>query len=297
MLKTYIELIRLKHWVKNFFLLTPLFFAQKFSDSSLWIPYTLGFFGFCFLSSSVYVINDWVDRYSDAMHPHKKDRQIASGKINANQAHTTFAVCLLLFWLCSLFLSFMFFMWGIIYLLINLLYTIRLKKIEVLDALLIISGFVIRVYAGGAVGNIPITIWLVLITAELSMLLVFGKRKGDITSFARDEKSIYTPNFLNAIIVFACAALFVSYFLYTISDEVQNRIHASLFFLSVIPLALGLLRYLQIVFKIRLRQNFGGQEHTNTDPIKLIFSDLLLQLSLFTWIACVTYFVYFNRSF
>ena len=168
-MKNYIKLIRVKHWLKNFLVFMPLFFSLSsfFDDGEILINAFLGFLTFSFVSSIVYVINDINDLENDRKHPKKKNRPLASGAISVSNAKMIVVLLIVLSLLFATFIytandSIFVFLIPIIYVILNILYSKWLKHIPIIDVVILVSGFVLRVMYGGVVVNIEVSKWLYL---------------------------------------------------------------------------------------------------------------------------------------
>ncbi|MEO0474325.1 MAG: UbiA prenyltransferase family protein, partial [Bacteroidota bacterium] len=229
-MKPYAELLRPHQYVKNVFLFLPAFFALRITEWLVIQDTLLGFIGFSLVASSVYILNDYMDRDADRMHPRKKDRPLAAGTVPVNAAFVMFGVCLLgglglIFWLDQEA-----FYWQLGYFIMNVLYTFRLKHIPILDVSIISIGFVIRIMVGGLVveGHVPISMWIVLMTFLGALFLALAKRRDDVLLAAdgrevRKSISGYNLEFINGAMMIMASVLIVSYISYTISEEVQQR--------------------------------------------------------------------------
>jgi 4-hydroxybenzoate polyprenyltransferase len=166
--------------VKNLFLFIPIFFAGHLFELDRLLILIIGFLSFSFAASFIYIINDLFDLKSDLLHPEKKFRPIPSGEINTVAAKSvaglSLAVSILLAFQCNL----QFVMVLIGYIILNFLYSVKLKKIPVLDISIISIGFLLRIVAGGILVDVPVSKWLILLTFFLSMILALAKRRNDI---------------------------------------------------------------------------------------------------------------------
>ena len=173
----HIKIMRLHQWVKNSFILLPLFFGLKFNQTDTLFETLFVAFGFSFLTSAVYMFNDSLDIEQDKLHPEKKNRPLASGTISKNNAYAQILILLCLGSLIVFFStnsSIAYYLIGF-YLFQNLLYTLRLKHIALLDVFIISVGFVLRVLIGGAVSDVELSSWIVLMTFLLAFFLSIKK--------------------------------------------------------------------------------------------------------------------------
>lgn len=189
-LKYYIQLLRPHHWVKNLLVFAPIVFAQKVFDGEALTQTVTGFLVFCLAASTVYIVNDIVDRESDRRHPKKQSRPIASGAIRPGQA-SGLAVLLGCFSLgLGVWIGQSFVLAVIVYFAANGLYSVWLKHQPVLDLVIVSSFYLIRIFAGGIAAAVPISELLILVTFFLALFAVTIKRRQEFiqgTSSRRAE--------------------------------------------------------------------------------------------------------------
>jgi 4-hydroxybenzoate polyprenyltransferase len=269
--------LRPKQWLKNGFVVLPLFFAGLFANQSA-IVMTLGaFVAFCLAASGTYLVNDVLDRQADRQHPTKQRRPIASGKVSTASALVVaaflFVSALALGWCLAPLLA----MILALYLVLHFLYSFGLKHIVILDLLAIALGFVLRVYGGAVVIGVTVSPWLVVLTFLLTLLLAVGKRWQELAivggSKARKVLSDYSPEFLEQTLNILLPAVFTAYLLYTFQSGHQPALIA-----SVIPVTYGLLRYVWLL---------RAKKITTDGPTELLLADRPLQLAVLTWVITV----------
>lgn len=271
-MKGLFSLIRPLHWGKNLVIFAPVFFGGKLfevsNDALLWLV----FICFCMASSAVYALNDWFDRGLDIQHPIKKHRPLAAGTVRPKVAIGVWAILSSGALLGSMSLPHpvSWLIGG--YILLNMLYSWRLKHIALLDVSILSIGFELRVFSGGYVSAIPVSDWLVLMIFLLSMLLGFEKRRADLMHMAAEPDRIFRPvleayslSFLRTAARVTATILIVCYILYSISEEVVIRIGSDKIYLTSFFVIIGLLRYLQLTEEDLLRPQFGCQIWT--DPL------------------------------
>lgn len=279
-MKKYLKLLRINQWLKNFFLLAPLLFSFTIPSLNQIINLILGFLGFSFVASSIYIINDWKDIESDKLHPKKKNRPLAAGLISKSEATVCF-ICLLIFGL-SLYIfilnNYIATTLLLFYFFLNLAYCFELKQIAIIDTIIVASGFVIRLFIGSIIADISLSHWIILLTFLLALLLVIGKRRNDIQILDTTGKSMrksligYNAEFLNSIIIIIVSAILISYLLYTFSDDVISR-NGEYLYLTSIFVMVGLFRYLQAIFVFK-----------NSDsPTGMLIKDHFLQITIVLW--------------
>lgn len=272
--------LRPRQWIKNLALFAPLLFAGKAFLPSAVLRATVAFGAFSLVASGVYVFNDWRDREQDRLHPEKKRRPIAAGEIGLGGAVALTIACVgaglvLAAWLGRDFTAIV---GG--YLSLQLLYTLWLKQVVLVDVMLIAVGFVLRVIAGSVAISVPVSNWLFLCTMLLALFLGFGKRrqelsalKGDATSH-RAALSHYSTGLLDQLTAITAAACIVGYGLYAVSAETVARIGSDGLKYTVPFVIFGIFRYLYLVHQ----RGLGGS------PERVLLSDgpLLVDVALFT---------------
>ncbi|MDY0136426.1 MAG: decaprenyl-phosphate phosphoribosyltransferase [Thiomicrospira sp.] len=284
-----IKLIRPHQYIKNLFIIAPLFFAGAITDQQALIASLLAFVFFSISASAIYVLNDLKDVNEDRLHPVKRDRPIASGRISIPQAWILFSALLALGLLGAYWLSEMLFYIVLLYVMLNVLYSLGLKHISIVDIAIIAFGFVLRILAGSAVIQIPPSMWIILMTFLLALFLALAKRRDDVllaTQGKQTRKNIdgYNLEFVNAAMVIMSSVVTVSYIFYTISDEVQMRLQTEYLYLTVIFVILGIMRYMQITFV----------ENNSGSPTKIVLKDRFLQITIVLWAASFGAIIYSN---
>ncbi len=277
MILQFIRLLRPSNYIKNLFIYAPLIFSLDFSFDTILIN-TIIFLLFSISASSIYIFNDLNDINEDRRHPTKSKRPIASGKVSKNKAIIVF-ICLISI---SLSISFIFiqnlFFIILIYFTMNILYSIKLKHIPIIDISIISLGFVIRLYAGTAHNGYELSIWIIIMTFLLALFLAIAKRRDDVI-LAIEGKSTrkniegYNLEFVNVVMGFLSGIIIVAYILYTVSPEIILKFQTQNLYVTSIFVILGILRYLQITF---VEQNSG-------DPVSIVLNDKFLILSLILW--------------
>ena len=180
-MKKYIKLLRVKHYFKNILIFLPLIFSGNLFNHELLLKTIIGFCTFSLMCSGIYIVNDIQDVEKDRKHPSKKNRPIASGAVSIGQAAVIAIACgiisvgisILVFGLPGLLCE-------IIYLVLNILYSMKLKDIPIVDIAILVSGFFLRVLFGSAITGIKISTWLFLTVIAISFYLGLGKRRNEI---------------------------------------------------------------------------------------------------------------------
>lgn len=175
-IKTLIKSVRVHQWSKNILLFVPAFANHQIFSYGVLVNAIHGFIAFSLLASSIYVFNDIVDIDNDRAHPKKKTRPIASGDLSIFQAYSVMTVCFLLGGVLSYFLGVIFIFIASLYVILNLLYSFKLKKIIILDVILLMTFYALRLIAGHVPDNIPLSPWLLSFSFFLFFSLGLLKR-------------------------------------------------------------------------------------------------------------------------
>ena len=277
----YIRLARPHQYVKNGFIFLPLFFGLKYSDASAVLRTCAAFGIFCLLASGVYIFNDFRDREADGMHPRKKDRPLASGRVKPGPALALACVCAAVGLGEGAFLGTGFLAIAGGYLVLNLAYSLGLKHAPIIDINCISLGFVLRLYAGSRAALVPLSHWIILMTFLLALFLALGKRRDELPlaeengNATRRSLDGYNHEMVTAAMVMMGAVTIVSYILYTVSPDVTAYFKSDSVFLTTFWVILGILRYLQDVFV----RNLGGS------PSRVVLRDVFLQITILGWLA------------
>lgn len=288
--KSLFLLMRPFQWVKNIILFLPLFFAQEMGDTAKLSNVAVLFIGFCMLTSGVYVFNDVSDAGEDRLHPVKRFRPVASRKI---RPATAIVLMFLLYGISAFCFNFIYTHKNLIwllaggYILLNLAYTLFLKQVPIIDAMIIACGFIIRLEAGAIVGEIELSHWLIIMTFILSLFLAFAKRLDDLRNFmetghvSRKNITGYTVDYLHVILSFLSSIIAVTYILYTLSPDVTSR--SSEYLYVTIPFVLaGIMRYLQVILV----------EKSSCNPTDILLKDRTLQLTVSGWFITFALLIY-----
>lgn len=281
LIRDHIKLLRPKDWAKNLFLFVPSFFAGNFFDASRIASIALGFLAFSFLASCIYIINDYRDIEDDQKHPVKRNRPLASGKVQKSAAvvicFILFALAVTLGYFLDPTLQLLFVL--TIYFVLNFSYSMGLKNIAILDILILASGFVLRVKAGAIIAQVDTSEWLMIMTYLLALFMAIAKRRDDMLlklstgTAMRKSMSGYNLDFLNTLLGLFSAIIIVSYIMYTVSDLTVLRLGTHrLYYTSVFVMA-GLMRYLQITF-------VAGKSGS---PTEILYKDRFIQITLVLW--------------
>jgi 4-hydroxybenzoate polyprenyltransferase len=270
--------MRPRQWAKNVFVFAALVFDLKLLEPTLFLRTLGGFILLCLASSTVYLINDLADVEQDRRHPIKRLRPIASGELSIRAAQTSAIVLSAITLLASYALHTALGHIILAYMMVNLLYSFRLKHIPIIDVLIVAAGFVLRVAAGVSLIHVErFSPWLYVVTTLGALFIGFGKRRAEMVML-RDEANAhrrvldgYTIAFLDQLLVIVSATTIIAYSLYTFSAENLPRNH--LMMLTIPFVVYGVFRYLYLIHV----EDAGGA------PEELFLSDRPLLATILLW--------------
>lgn len=285
-LRDYIRLMRPSHWLKNAFVFAPLVFSKLLLDADRLRWAALAFAAFCAVSSTVYVLNDILDRKADAEHPKKRSRPIASGRVTVSAAIAQLALLLLISAAIASQLPFQAALLIALYGALNLGYSFGLKHVVLIDIFIISAGFMLRVLVGARAISVEASEWLVICTLFLSLFLAIAKRRSEINHMGRGESrrvlDDYTPALVTLIMNVSVAGSIMSYTLYTVSDHARQFFHTTRFIYTVPIVMFGIFRYLYL----------DEKQHTAENPVSVIVRDPTLVLTGIAWIIVSVGIIY-----
>lgn len=279
--------MRPRQWTKNAFVFGALVFDGQFFLAHSFLRIFAGFWLFCLLSGTVYIINDLADLEADRRHPEKRLRPLPSGKLPVRVAQLAAIALPLLIFPTAALLDARFVAIAALYFAINLAYSKWLKHVPILDVLLIAAGFVLRV--GGGVVLIQVerfSPWLYVVTTLLALYIGFGKRRAELALISQTNGGTrkvldgYTLPLLDQLITIVSGATIIAYSLYTFSAPNLPANHSMML---TIPFVLyGIFRYLYVV---QVEQQGGA-------PEEVLLQDRPLQLTVILWAAAVFIILY-----
>lgn len=282
-----IKTIRPHQWVKNLFVMAPIVFAKNvFHPVSL--THALTAFGvFCLLSGAVYTLNDLLDVDADRVHPTKRRRPIASGRVPINVARGFLAILVVVaFSLSALLFKIQFFAVAMAYFLLNVAYSLKLKKLPFIDVMCISAGFVLRVLGGGFAIDVRVSWYMFACTALIALFLGFGKRRHEIAAehAGKQRKSLesYSAGGLNAALAITGSLTIAVYVLYTLDKDTRAFFRSDQLWMTTPSVLIGIWRFVQIV-----RGN-----PTSESPTQEMLRDGLFVLNLVAWVIVVVVIVY-----
>jgi 4-hydroxybenzoate polyprenyltransferase len=310
-LRDYLRLLRPRQWIKNLAIFAAITFnGQLFSDD-VFPTVVAGFIVFCATSSAIYVINDIFDIQKDRLHPFKRFRPLANRDISIFSAIVIAGVLGIGSIFASLLISPAFFFVTLVYLILQIAYSMLLKNIAVIDILALAGGYILRVYAGEFLSGFHISVWLLLTTISLSLFLATGKRRSELTLVSkqtsvqiaamRKSLSHYSERLLDVYASVFATSTFISYTLFTflensrggvisndllLPDYLPSYLQRKWLMLTIVPVVYGLMRYLQDIY----------EKHEGESPEKVLLSDKPLLATLVIWVFLVIFIVYFIQA-
>jgi 4-hydroxybenzoate polyprenyltransferase len=277
---------RPRQWSKNLVCFAALVFADRLTVSECVLRAALGFLSFCLASSAVYVYNDIRDRDQDQVHPVKRHRPIAAGRLGIRAALVEAVVLVSASAALAAILQPRF---GVVlasYLILSFLYSGGLKHLVILDVVTIALGFVLRVQAGIEAIAAPQSAWVLLCMFFMALFLGFGKRHGEITALngtdgkhQRPVLQSYSISYLNILLGLSATTALVCYSLYTVTVQANQT-----FLLTILPVTFGIGRYLLLIV-IRTE---------GEDPEEMLTRDMPLVLTVLIWALLCVAILYFD---
>jgi 4-hydroxybenzoate polyprenyltransferase len=294
---------RPRQWIKNLSMYAALFFSgflfyKPVEDFSYFLTVTFAFIIFCFLTSSIYIINDIIDREADSHHPFKKKRPIAAGLLPVPAAMFGAGVFLITVVFLSLWLSLFFKFLVLFYLVLQIIYAKYLKHIPIMDVVSIATGFLIRVYAGAVVVNLHMNVWFLLTVISASLFLAVGKRQSERTLLTGKDGTLmentrkilkrYSQRLLDQYTAMFATATWVTYALFTFQNQLDaprnefvglytflpKTLHSQKLLMLSLPFVIfGVMRYLQLVY----------EKNEGESPERVLLSDKPLLLTVFSF--------------
>ncbi len=289
LMRSFVRLMRPSQWIKNGFVLMPLIFSGRMfvpQEAFLAAGATIGF---CLASSVTYIINDYMDRERDRIHPLKRDRPLASGAISPAIAFMFAGMLVLGILITSrcfgLSLSILWIFAA--YTLLNLIYSWKLKNLVIIDSLSVAFGFLLRVFAGGVSVDVQLSSWLLLCTFSIATLLVLGKRRHEVISLGdeafthRAVLKSYSIGFIDQLLQTVTTSTFIFYCLYAVLGR-SGDMRSDRMMISVPFVAYGIFRYIYLIYHMKM----GGA------PTDLLLKDYPLMASVTLWLICCISVIY-----
>ena len=282
------QLLRMKQWVKNAFILFPLIFSGHLKEPAYLIDVLITFIGFCFTASSIYVLNDYLDREKDRLHPKKANRPFVQKNFSAQSVGSMIFGLLTAGLGACLLVNPMVALIAVTYIVIQLAYNLALKNVVILDVVFVALGFQIRIWAGAFAAGVLPSVWLQLCVFLLALFLGFNKRRHELESLQHEANSHrkvlehYTTYLLDQIILICSTLAIVFYGLYTISSDIVSRLGNHNMAYSILFVIYGMFRYLYLVHVKKI----------GDDPGEVLLQDKSLFVGVGLWVVFVTAVLY-----
>lgn len=286
-MKDIFRLMRVRHWVKNMLVIIPAFFARD-----IWKPETIrnlviGFFCFSVVSSIVYIFNDLKDIEKDRKHALKCKRPFASGAVSVKTAYVMMAILTMIAVMLSCMLTcarpYIPAIWCVVYFVVNIAYSIKLKHVPIVDVAILASGFIIRILYGASVSGVIVSSWLCLTVMAFALYMGIGKRRNELCktggNLTRNVLKYYSIELLDRYMLIVATLGIVFYSLWA-GMVISNR-----WAIWTVPLVLFILMKYEMVIK---GDSFG-------DPVDVLLSDHMLACMVFLYAVLIYVFLYVLR--
>ena len=290
----YLQIMRPSNWMKNVFVFAALIFGQRLSGPAGEVFFAIAaavacFFCFSVASSAAYIFNDITDRRTDRLHPEKRFRPIAAGTVDVGSAMVLSVVCGAGAVLGSFALDAGFGRIIVSYLVLMVLYSLFLKRVMILDCVVISIGFCLRAVAGAVVVNVGISPWLIICTFALCLFLAFGKRRSEIALLGENSEVFratlggYTPELLAHMLDVTSGLAIVCFLLYATDERTVGIFSDRLIYTTPVVL--------YCVFRFSALMQTGRF----SGPVQLILHDLPFQIGLVLWVALCIVIIYAHK--
>jgi len=283
--------MRPKQWTKNLVLFAGIVFSKRFTDPELVRLSLSGFLVFCGLSGAIYILNDIFDRERDRGHPKKSTRPIAAGKVGPGTAAASAGFLIAALLAVSWILGSEFFVLAAVFVMINLVYSLLLRNVVILDVISISISFLIRAAAGVAVlqkviPDLEFSPWLWICTLFLSLFLAICKRRNEIanlTSAGDHRVSLrdYSVTLLDQLVSISATASIISYSIYTVWPSTVQKFGTRDLVYTIPFVVFGMMRYLYLVYN----------RHEGGDPSGVLLTEKAIIVDVFLWFATVMYII------
>ncbi len=283
-----VRLIRPNQWVKNVFVFPALVFARR-TDPQALLAAGLAFVAFCLLSSGTYALNDVLDREEDRLHPKKRMRPVASGRISVAAALLAAIGFTLAGLAVAAYVHRAVAVTGLAYVLLMLGYNLVLKHKVIVDVITIAIGFLLRAIAGGLAVQVAISPWLLVCTFTLCLFLGFGKRQCELAAFQSSKEAAnhratlmhYSPHLLSHLLTTSAGIAIVTFLVYTLDPQTQARFHSNLLVYTTPLVFYGVFRYTMLV-----------QAGRTSGPNEVLLNDKPFLLTVILWVVAAVVIVY-----
>lgn len=297
--------VRPRQWVKNFALFAALVFSGLLFQEGAFNLVFQAFLIFTIFSSATYLFNDLIDVEADRKHPYKKARPIASGELPIPIAIFSLILGVVIGLGWALQLNYYLFLSGLVYLILQIFYTTYLKKIPIVDVIVIASGYLIRVYAGAFTISAHMDVWFLMTVIAASLFLAVGKRRSEMTLLlnykeaeTRATLKRYTEQLLDIYTAMFATGTWITYALFSFNHPRIIPDGRALDIISILPRTLvsekwmmitipfvvyGIMRYLQLIY----------ESNKGESPERILLSDKPLIATVLTWGVMVIGVLYY----
>lgn len=294
-IKEYIKLMRVKHYLKNILIFLPLIFSRNIFNIEKLIICLLGFISFCLIASVVYIINDIKDIEKDKKHEVKRNRPLPAGTVSIREAiilaivliAVAYYINMLIYIICDislkntlLALSFI-----TLYVLLNIAYSFGLKNKPIIDIVILVSGFLLRILYGSEISSIEVSNWLYLTVISGSFYMGLGKRRNEIKKQgdkSRDVLKRYNKEFLDKN-MYVCVTLCIVFYALWCVDPITIEKMGNNFMVWTVPISMIIL--------MKYSLNVEGDSYG--DPVDVLFKDKLLMTMVGIYAIIVFFIMYF----
>jgi 4-hydroxybenzoate polyprenyltransferase len=283
MIKNLMISMRPKQWVKNVFIFAPMIFSLHLFQLEFIKRSLLASILFSLIAGAIYIFNDILDREKDRQHPEKKNRPIADGRLSIASAGIFAALLLAGVLTLTAFINREFFYISLFYALLNILYSLILKSIVIIDIMVVALCYVLRLMVGAAVNHIVLFPWILICTFLLAIFLALIKRRQELLKIAsihpeqvtRKTLKSYNVSMLDQMISIATATTLISYIMYALSPDVQQKFHTTKLFYTVPFVIFGIFRYLFLSYV----------QGEGESPSEIIYTDLPFTVNIILWVS------------
>jgi 4-hydroxybenzoate polyprenyltransferase len=287
-LKQYLKLMRPTQWIKNGFVLMPIVFVGHLFHFEELVKVAVMLLTFCLASSATYILNDYMDMEQDKLHPLKRNRPLASGEVSPKGAFvlTGALIILALAFLMAVRAPLPCYLFVAAYLALQVLYSVQLKNVVMVDVLAISMGFLLRVLAGGWIINVSVSSWLILCRFSVAIFLALGKRRHEVVMLSgnaighRPVLEKYSIGLLDQLVQIVTTSTLIFYCLYSV---IGVGVQSEKMMFTIPLVTYGIFRYLYLIY---------GKEEGGS-PTALLLADRPLLACVALWGAACVGIMYF----
>lgn len=285
-----INTLRIPQWLKQSFVAAPLVFSGHLFCLHDAVITLIGIVVFCLLASAIYIINDLADRRFDRLHPLKRMRPIADGRISTARA-VLLATALVMgatLCLCVCAELRIGIPYLLTYLLLNTFYSLWGKRIPLWDVVIVALCYVLRVVYGAALISVEPSSWIILMSFLLASVLALSKRRDDFVKWQQNQEMVrhgiqlYSLAFIDTVLSILTSVTIICYVMYCMEEEVIQRLDSPNIYTTVVFVLVGMLRYLQLTIV----------QNASVSPTRVLLTDRFLQVTVALWLLAFIYIIY-----